>query len=116
MEKALKTIYEALDSKKAIDINILDISAISSFTNYFIICSGANEKHIQSLCDEVRDKVKKEHGIAPSHIEGYSNAEWILMDYFDFIVHIFSIEAREFYELEKFWSDSKEVDANSLSL
>ena len=115
MKETLKLIHGILDNKKAIDIRILDVSRICSFTNYFIICSGANDKHIQTLAEEVRDQLKKQQGLAPSHVEGFPTAEWVLMDYFDFIVHIQSIEAREFYELEKLWTDGQEIDIQSYS-
>jgi len=112
MKETLAFINEVLDSKKAIDIRILDISRISSFANYFIICSGANEKHIQTLADEVREKLG-EKGVNPAHVEGFQNASWILMEYFDIIVHIFSLEAREYYELERLWADGAQVDVRT---
>lgn len=112
MKETLAAIHEILDSKKAINIRILDVSKVSTFTNYFIICSGANAKHIQTLSDEVLKKLS-ELGIRPSHVEGHQHAEWILMDYFDFIIHVFSIEAREFYELERLWADATEVDSRA---
>ncbi|HNR39516.1 MAG TPA: ribosome silencing factor [Acidobacteriota bacterium] len=113
MKETLAIIHEILDSKKAIDVRIIDISRISNFTNYFIICSGANEKHIQTLADELQKKLG-EKGIETAHVEGYQNAEWVLLDYFDFIVHIFSIETREYYELERLWADGKVVDVRAL--
>lgn len=112
MREILALIHETLDSKKAIDIRILDLSAVCSFTNCFVICSGANQRHIQTLADELGKKLQ-ERGIRSAHVEGYQNSAWVLMDYFDFIVHIFSIEAREFYELERFWADGKAIDPRS---
>ena len=112
MKEILTAMYEILDAKKAINVRILDVSRISTFTNYFVICSGANSKHIQILADELLSKLGQQ-GRKPSHLEGYQNAEWILMDYFDFIVHIFALEARDFYELEKLWADGKVVDVRS---
>ena len=112
MKEILTAIFEILDAKKAINIRILDVSRISTFTNYFVICSGANTKQIQILSDELLTKLGQQ-GRKPAHMEGYQNAEWILMDYFDFIVHIFSLEARDFYELEKLWADGKVVDVRS---
>ncbi len=114
MKETLTAIHEILDAKKAINVRILDVSRISSFTNYFVICSGANSKHIQILADELMEKLGQQDR-KPAHVEGYQNAEWILMDYFDFIVHIFSLEAREFYELEKLWADGKAVDVRSFA-
>ncbi|MBN2429930.1 MAG: ribosome silencing factor [Acidobacteria bacterium] len=105
MKDTLKTVFDILDNKKAMDIRILDVSKVCSFTDYFVICSGANEKHIQTLAEELEEKLKKQAGLRPSHVEGAGNAEWVLMDYFDLVVHIMSLEAREFYELDRLWAD-----------
>ncbi len=99
---------EAAESKKALDIRILDVRGISSFTDFFVICSGANIRQIQSISDEVEDRLKK-HGARPLGIEGYEKADWILADYGEFIVHIFSQPAREFYDLERLWRSAKQL-------
>ena len=98
----------AAESKKAIDLRILDLREISSFTDYFIVCSGANARQIQAISDEVQLRLKK-RGQHPLGIEGYEKAEWILADYGDFIVHIFSPAARAFYDLERLWRQAREV-------
>jgi ribosome-associated protein len=110
MKETLNTVYEILDGKKAMDIRILDVSKVCSFTDFFVICSGANQKHIQTLSEEVEEKLKKQAGLTPSHVEGSSHAEWVLMDYFDMVIHIMSLEAREFYELERLWADGVELE------
>jgi ribosome-associated protein len=115
MKNVLNALVEILDSKKAMDIRVLDISKVSTFTNYFIICSGANDKHIQTLADELREKLKAGQGLSPAHIEGYSHAQWVLLDYFDFIVHIFSMEAREYYELENLWTDGTDMPVTGVT-
>ena len=105
----LKKVYEAIDHRKGEEVVILDISNISSFTDYFVICHGHNQKQNQAICGGIQEKLKKENRLLPTHIEGYPKAEWILMDYLGFVVHILSPEARQFYKLEKFWVDGKKV-------
>jgi ribosome-associated protein len=98
----------AAESKKAQDLRLLDLRETSTFTDFFVVCSGANGRQIQTICDEVALQLKK-HGELPLGIEGYNQAEWILADYGDFIVHIFSPAAREFYGLERLWRQAKEL-------
>lgn len=105
----LKKVCQAIESKKGEEIAILDISQVSSFTDFFIICQGGNPKQNQAICDEIRAKLKKEAHLVPSHMEGYQEAEWILVDYLNFVVHIFSIGARRFYALERLWSDGVSI-------
>lgn len=98
----------AAQEKKATDIKILDLSGITSFTDHFVICSGANTRQNQAITDEIAQQLKK-HGERPTSIEGYEQGEWILSDYGDFIVHVFSTKAREYYSLERLWRDGKNV-------
>ncbi len=98
----------AAESKKALDLRILDLSEISSFADYFVICSGANQRQIQAICDEVEVELKK-NGRTPLGIEGYDKGEWVLVDYGDLIIHIFSPAARTFYDLERLWRSAKEI-------
>jgi ribosome-associated protein len=102
----------AADSRKAQDIKVLDLSGITSFTDYFVICSGSNSRQIQAIADEVSQRLKK-RGELPISLEGYEQAEWILMDYGDFIVHVFSAKAREYYDLERLWRQAKEVEVRA---
>ena len=106
----LRRICEAIDDKKGEDILILDISKISSFTDVFVICHGFNARQNQAISDAIKERLKKEERVNPAHVEGYKAAEWILMDYLDCIVHIFTPEAREFYKLERLWNDGKVVE------
>ncbi len=113
MSDVLKTALKALDDKKAVDVVALDVTRISSFTNYFLICSGDSSRQIQAIADEVEEKLRA-IGFRPSHIEGYNNAEWVLMDYLDLVVHIFSKKARNYYDLERLWRDGKYLDVPKL--
>lgn len=105
----LRKVYKAIDDKKGEEVIILDVSKISSFTDYFVICHGHNPKQNQAICDAILERLKKEERLPASHVEGYREAEWILMDYLHFVVHILSPAARRLYKLEKLWSDSVEV-------
>lgn len=97
------------ESRKAFDVRVLDLRDITSFTDYFVICSVANPRQAHAVCDEIQ-KGLKEIGELPVSIEGYDAAEWILMDYGDFLVHIFSEGARSYYDLERLWRHAKSVN------
>lgn len=99
----------AADSKQARDIVVLDLREHTSFADYFVICTGANSRQTQAIADEV-GKQLKDQGERPNSIEGYTNAEWILMDYGDFLVHVFSPKSRTYFDLERLWRDAKPVD------
>jgi ribosome-associated protein len=99
---------QAAGDKKALDLVVLDLREIASFTDYFVIVSGNNERQVQAISDEVFEKLKKS-GTAAARVEGYKTAEWILLDYGDFIVHVFLDKARRFYDLERLWRESKPV-------
>ncbi len=113
MREMLKIAVKAVDDKKASDIVALDISHIASFADYFLLCTGESSRQIQAIADEVERKLH-EAGIRPAHVEGYRNAEWILMDYIDLVVHVFSKSARTFYDLERLWRDARRLDAQKL--
>lgn len=99
--------------KKAFDMVVLDLRNIASFTEFFIIASGANQRQVQAIADEINEKLKKELATRPVRIEGYNTAEWLLLDYGDFVVHIFNGEAREFYDLARLWRDARPVELPS---
>ena len=99
----------AAESKKATDIRVLDLTGITAFADYFVICTGANQRNVQAVSDEVGLRLKK-HGELPLSLEGYNQAEWILADYGDFLVHIFSPKARQYYDLERLWRSGKAVE------
>ncbi len=111
----LRKVCEAIESKKGGEVTILDVSKISSFTDFFVICHGNNEKQNQAICDGIMERLKKEKHGFPVHVEGYQHAEWILMDYLDFVVHILSPRSRRSYQLEKLWGDGIEVKPKALT-
>lgn len=113
MTDALKIALNAADAKKASDLVALDISKIASFADYFLLCTGDSSRQMQAIADEVEQRLRV-NGIRPSHVEGYQNAEWILMDYIDLVVHIFSKNARIYYDLERLWRDGKRMDVHRL--
>jgi ribosome-associated protein len=99
----------AAGEKKAINSVVLDLREIASFTDYFVIASGANERQVQAISDEIVETLKKA-GTSAARVEGYKTAEWILLDYGDFVVHIFAEQARKFYDLERLWRESQRVE------
>lgn len=103
-----------IEEKKGEELHILDLSKISSLTDFFILCLAGNARQAQAICDGVRLALKKDDGLLPRHIEGYQEAEWILMDYVDFVVHVFSPQAHRFYRLDRLWSDAAEVEPGRL--
>src|SRR5689334_10241616 len=104
----------AAEAKKAENVTILELDKASGgFTDYFVICSGSNPRQIQAISDEVEEQLSKA-GEKASHVEGYKQAEWVLLDYVDFVVHIFSDKAREFYDLERLWKSAKYLDPHEL--
>ena len=89
---------------------MLDLTGITSFADYFVICTGANQRQVQAIADEVGMQLKKEAGELPISLEGYTQGEWVLADYGDLLVHIFSPKAREYYDLERLWRSAKTVE------
>lgn len=108
LDERLTAALHAAAEKKAIDPVVLDLREIASFTDYFMIVSGANERQVQAISDEVYEQLKRS-GHAAARVEGYKTAEWILLDYGDFVVHVFEQKARSFYDLERLWRESKRV-------
>jgi ribosome-associated protein len=98
----------AADDKQARDLVVLDLSKAAGFTDYFVICSGTNSRQIRAIADAVMEALAEDGG-KPAHVEGYERSEWILLDYFDFIVHIFAPETRAFYSLERLWGAAEQV-------
>lgn len=104
---------KAISSKKGLNIKLIEIGDISSLADYMVIATGTSSTHVKAIADEVEYQLD-EAGISVSHIEGYRSNSWILLDYVDVIVHIFSDEAREFYDLERIWQDGKEIDISNI--
>ncbi len=104
---------EALEDKKAVDVRILDIGQISTLADYFIIASGNNRNQVQAMADNV-DEVLAKAGYQAKQTEGYQNANWILLDYGDVVIHLFDEENRLFYDLERIWRDGQEIEKDAL--
>lgn len=116
MNKRTKIIEDAvktLDSKKALDIKVLDVKGLTTLTDYFVIATGNSKIQIQALADNLEENLEKD-GFRPLHKEGYNTAEWILIGYDEAVVHIFNKEAREFYDLEHIWNDADLVDISDI--
>ena len=104
----------ACQDKKAEEITILELEKGSGpFTDYFVVCSGTNPRQVQAISDEVEERLEKA-GMRPNNVEGYRQAEWVLLDYVDFVVHIFSEKARKYYDLERLWKSAKRLEAAEL--
>jgi ribosome-associated protein len=105
---------QACQEKKAENITVLQLDEqASGFTDYFVVCSGGNPRQVQAISDEIDHQLSAD-GIEPKHIEGYNQADWLLMDYVDFVVHIFSESARKFYDLERLWKTARRLEPSEL--
>jgi ribosome-associated protein len=115
IREQVATAARAAENKKAIDLTVLEMDRSSSaFTDFFVICSGNNQRQVQAIADEVQLQLKR-IGQAANSIEGYSQGEWVLMDYVDFVVHVFSQQARQYYDLERLWKSAKRMSIAELS-
>jgi ribosome-associated protein len=110
LDENLKLALHSAGEKKAVNTVVLDLREIASFTEFFVITGGTNQRQVQAIADEIEEQLKKQHGQRPVRIEGYATAEWVLMDYGDFVVHIFDEKSRGFYDLERLWRDAKKVE------
>ena len=111
-EKVLERIQTAVDAaqeKKADGLEVLDLRGLSGITDFFVICEGRSKRQVKAIVDEIDARLRKER-VRPGHLEGDRDAEWILMDYIDFVVHVFTRDKRSFYGLEKLWADAPRVD------
>ena len=109
MSKQIDAAIRAAEDKKAVDLVVLDLRKAAAFTDYFLICSGTNPRQVRAIADGVMDALAAE-GARPAHVEGYDRSEWVLVDYFDFIVHIFAPETRLFYGLKRLWGDAERIE------
>ena len=105
LPKAIETVIEAAHDRKASGVVVLDLKKADAFTDYFVICSASNPRQVQAIADAVEEALKAQKQ-RPSLVEGYARAEWILLDYFDFVVHVFSKHARDFYGLDRLWGSA----------
>lgn len=104
---------DAVIEKKGGDLAVLDLTGISSIADYFLICSGSNSRQVRTIAEEVDNKVKEIFGLSPKSTEGLGDAMWVLMDYVDFVVHIFMPETRDFYSLERLWADAGRLEVGA---
>ncbi len=115
LKKQVAAAIQACLDKKAEELSILEMEKGSgAFTDYFVLCSGSNPRQVQAIADEVELRLKNA-GLRPTHVEGYNQAEWVLVDYVDFVVHVFSEKARKFYDLERLWKSAKRLEPGDLS-
>jgi len=105
---AILAAVEAAREKKAEDVLALDLREADAFTDYFVVCTGQNRRQVQAIADAVEQRLKAKK-LRPSHVEGYERGEWVLLDYFDFVVHVFAPNARMFYGLERLWGNARAV-------
>ena len=103
-----KAVRAALD-KKALDVVVLDLRNTPAFTDFFILCSGQSQRQVKAIADAV-DEALRAAKVRPAHVEGYDRAEWVLMDFFSFIVHVFTPQTRTFYSLERLWGDAERIE------
>ena len=116
LKRQVAEAINACQEKKAEEITILELEKGSgAFTDYFVVCSGTNPRQIQAISDEVEERLEKA-GLRPTHVEGYKQAEWVLLDYVDFVVHVFSDKARKYYDLERLWKSAKKLEPAELAL
>jgi ribosome-associated protein len=109
LPRQIEAAIAAAEDKKAVDLAVLDLRKTGAFTDYFVICSGGNPRQIRAIADAVLDALAGD-GVKPAHIEGYDRSEWVLLDYFDFVVHVFARETRLFYGLERLWGNAERVE------
>ena len=110
-ESRVREAVSAAEDRKAVDLKVLHLEKVSDFTDYFMICSGTSERQVQAIADAVEERLREE-GVRPLHVEGFNRAQWVLLDYGDFVVHVFQEEPRRFYSLERLWGDAPDVTAD----
>jgi ribosome-associated protein len=108
-DERIRFTLQAASDKKALDLTVLDLREIASFTDFFVIATGMNKRQAQAISDEVVEQLKRK-GTRAARVEGFQTAEWILIDYGDFVVHVFDEKARRFYDLERLWREAKRID------
>jgi len=113
LNTTLTTVLAAALDKKAVDLVVLDLRSASAFTDFFVIATALNVRQSQAIADAVEESLAKK-GVKPALTEGYSRGEWILLDYFDFIVHVFTPATRTFYDLERLWGDAKRIEVPAI--
>jgi ribosome-associated protein len=108
--QAVRAAALAADDKKATDVVVLDVAEVLSITGWFVISSGSNPRQVRTIAEEVEQQLKDRHELAPLRVEGLDGLRWVLLDYGDFVVHVFHEEEREYYQLERLWADVPQVE------
>lgn len=111
IQRRVKSAVEAALDKKAFELDVLSVGELTSIADYFILCSAANERQTKAIADAVEERLREEHGARPLYVEGTNIGRWVLMDYGDFIIHVFTEECRRFYSLERLWGDAPNTTA-----
>jgi ribosome-associated protein len=109
LPKQLERAVRAAEDKQATNMVLLDLEKAAGFTDFFLICSGGNPRQIRAIADAIVEALA-EKGVKPAHLEGYDRSEWVLLDYFDFVVHVFAPETRMFYDLERLWGNAERIE------
>lgn len=109
LDERIRAAVHAAGERKALDTVVLDLREVASFTDFFVIASGTNVRQVQAIADAVQEHLRKDLGVKPARVEGYNSAEWVLLDYGDFIFHVFEEKSRRFYDLERLWRDAARV-------
>jgi len=112
LSKEIEHALAAAEAKKADNVVVLDLRKAAGFTDFFVICSGTNARQVRAIADSVMETLALD-GAKPAHVEGYNRSEWILIDYFDFIVHVFAPETRAFYSLERLWGNAERLEVQA---
>lgn len=105
----VKVAVAAAEDKKASEVTVLKLIEVTTFADYFVICSGNSARQVQAIANEIEESLRNQK-VRPLHIEGYKNAEWVLMDYGPLIIHVFTEQARRFYDLERLWRDAEKME------
>jgi ribosome-associated protein len=109
-EEIARRVATIADAKQAADIVVLDMRGMVAYTDFLVLCTARNQRQAKAIHDEVRETMKRDEGLAPDHVEGEREAEWILVDYLDAILHVFSPAARDYYRLETLWGEAPRLD------
>ncbi len=112
IQRRVKSAVEAALDKKAFELDVLSVGALTSIADYFILCSASNERQTKAIADAVEERLREEHDSRPLYVEGTNVGRWVLMDYGDFIIHVFTEECRRFYSLERLWGDAPNSTAD----
>ena len=111
----IRLAVDAAREKKALDLQVLDLRSVDGFTDFFVICSGKNVRQVQAIAEAIEEALRKEQA-RPAHVEGFHRAEWVLLDYFDFVVHVFTPDTRAFYGLERLWGSAEILEVSESDL